>query len=108
MTFKELNKKLGGNEKRTDWRQHPNGLGWLHKSAKVDSTAQIGPDAIVWGTVSGNARVYGIAWVYGHAQVYDDAQVYDGAQVYDDAQIYGHARVKSPLFVVGSRNCLSQ
>ena len=35
MTFAELNKKLGGNEKSADWRQHKNGGGWLNKTAKV-------------------------------------------------------------------------
>ena len=87
-TFEELNQKLGGNEKSSDWHQHSNGEGWLHKSAKVEASAFVGPDAIVWGTV------------------YDNAQVSGNARVYGDAQVYGNAWEKSPLFIIGSRNSL--
>ena len=61
MTFEELNTKLAGNEIQSDWRQAKGG-GWIHKSAKVENENLILNDAIVWGTVSGNARVYGNAW----------------------------------------------
>ena len=94
-TFEELNKLLGGNEKEADWAQHKNGLGWIHKNARVASTAYVGENAIVWGVVygdakvSGNARVYGNAWVCG------------------DAKVSGNAWKKSPLFIVGSRHSLS-
>ena len=56
MTFAELNKKLGGFEKESDWHQHKNGGGWLNKTAKVDATSYVGENAIVWGMVSGNAQ----------------------------------------------------
>jgi hypothetical protein len=94
MTFEELNKKLGGNEKITNWKQHPNGLGWVHISATVETTAFIGADAIVWGKVYGNAQVSG------------DARVYGNAWVYGDARVYGDAWEKSPLFLIGSRDSL--
>ena len=87
-TFDELNAKLSGNENKSDWSQHPNGGGWIHKSAQVASTAFVGPDAIVWGKVYGDAQVYGNAWVYGNAQV------------------YGNAWERSPLFIIGSRDSL--
>jgi hypothetical protein len=72
----------------------------------------------VWGQVSGNARVYGDAWVSGNAQVSGNARVYGDAWVYGDAQVSGNAQVsgdawvsgnawvKSPLFIIGSRNSL--
>ena len=66
MKFNELNKILGGLEKKSDWRQASSG-GWLHKGAKVDNETQIAENAIVWGRVSGNARVHGNAWVHGDA-----------------------------------------
>ena len=81
-TFDELNAKLSGNENKSYWRQHPNGGGWIHKSAQVASTAFVGPDAIVWGKVSGEARVYG------------------------NARVYGGAWKRSPLFIIGSRDSL--
>ena len=99
-TFDELNAKLSGNEKKCDWSQHPNGGGWIHKLARVDSTAFVGSDAIVWGKVSGEAWVSGEARVYGHAEVSGKARVYDNARVYSDAW------EKSPLFIIGSRNSL--
>ena len=89
MTFNELNTKLGGNEKKSDWHQHKNGGGWVHKSATVDSTAFIGPAAIAWGQASGNARVSGDARVYG------------------DATVSGNAWEQSPLFIIGSKHSLS-
>lgn len=131
MTFAELNQKLGGDEKSSDWSQHPNGGGWINKSAKVDASAYVGESAVVWGTVSGNAKVYGNAWVfgnalvYGNAQVYDSARVFGGACVFGDALVYGNARVygdarvsgnaqvfgdaweNSPLFIIGSRHSLT-
>ena len=76
-TFKELNEKLGGREDSANWRQHSNGGGWVHVSAKVDDTAFIGENAIVWGRVYGDAQVSGDAWEC------------------------------SPLFIVGSRHSLT-
>ena len=123
-TFDELNAKLSGNENKCDWSQRPNGGGWIHKLARVDSTAFVGSDAIVWGKVSGEAWVSGEARVYGHAEVSGEARVYDNARVYGEAWVYGHAEVsgkarvydnarvysdaweKSPLFIIGSRNSL--
>ena len=123
-TFDELNAKLSGNEKKCDWSQHPNGGGWIHKLARVDSTAFVGSDAIVWGKVSGEARVSGHAevsgkaWVYDNARVSGEARVYGHAEVSGEARVSGHAEVsgearvysdaweKSPLFIIGSRNSL--
>ena len=100
MKFSELQEKIG-TQIESDWHQHKNGGGWIHKSAKVDASAFIGGSAIVWGQVSGDARVYGDARVSGDAWVYGDAQVYGNARVYGDAW------EKSPLFILGSRHSLT-
>ena len=42
----------------SDWKQHLNGKGWVANTAKVDATAYIGPNALVYG----DAKVYGNAW----------------------------------------------
>ena len=41
-----------------DWHQHPNGGGWVYKTAYVEESAYLHPTSIV----SGDARVYGNAW----------------------------------------------
>jgi len=101
-TFQELNEKLGGNEVASDWSKHSNGGGWVHKSAKVDATAYIGDNAIVWGRVYGNARVDGNALVYENAQVSGDAQVYGNARVAENAWVFGDARVDGNARVYGN------
>ena len=109
MTFQELQNKIG-TQNQADWSQHKNGGGWVHKTARIDATAYIGENAIIF---SGNAQVTGNARVYGNAQVSGDAQVYGNAWVYGDAQVSGDARVssdawvKSPLFIIGSKHSLS-
>ena len=52
-----------------DWHQHPNGTGWVYKTAKVQESAYLHPTSIVYGNaqVYGNARVLGEAWVLGYA-----------------------------------------
>ena len=82
MKFSELQEKIG-TQIESDWHQHKNGGGWIHKSAKVDASAFIGGSAIVWG------------------------QVYGDAQVYGNARVYGDAWEKSPLFILGSRHSLT-
>ena len=41
-----------------DWHQHPNGRGWVYKTAKVEESAYLHPMLVVFG----NARVLGYAW----------------------------------------------
>ena len=56
--------------------QHSRGRGWVANTARVESSAYIGPNAKVFGNawvfgnavVRGNARVYGNAWVFGTAK----------------------------------------
>lgn len=107
MTFTDLNTKLGDNEKQSDWTQHPNGGGWINKTAKVDDTAFVGGNAIVWGMVFGNARISGDAWVFGNAWVYGNAWVSDNAQVSGNAQVFGNTWTTSPLFIIGSKHSLT-
>jgi carbonic anhydrase/acetyltransferase-like protein (isoleucine patch superfamily) len=105
-----------------DWHQHPNGKGWVYKTAHVDEAVYLHPTSIVYGNaqvygntrVSGNTQVYGNAWVYGNAQVYGNARVYGNAQVsgdarvsgnawvYGNAQVYGNARVYGNAWVYGN------
>ena len=58
-----------------DWKQHPNGDGWVQITATVEATCT------VEGIVSGNARVYGNALVSGDAQVYGNALLSGNAGV---------------------------
>lgn len=87
--------------------QHPNGGGWVADTATVDSTAYVGPNAMVFdyakvfhcAVVTGNAKVfdntmiYGAASIYGNASVFDNAMIYGSAKVFGNASIYGDARV---------------
>jgi hypothetical protein len=88
MTFEQLKEKIRSKEIKADWHQHKNGGGWRHKGAKVDETAYVGDNAIVWGSVSGDARV-------------------SGGRVYGDAWVYGGAWEKSPLFIIGTKHSLT-
>ena len=97
MTFQELQNKIG-TQNQADWSQHKNGGGWVHKTARIDATAYIGENAIIF---SGDARVSGNAQVSGNARVYGNAQVSGNARVSSDAW------VKSPLFIIGSKHSLS-
>ena len=74
-----------------DWHQHPNGRGWVYKTAKVEESAYLHPTSVVFGDaqVSGNACVSGNAWVYGNAWVFGDAWT------------------QSPPYIQGSRHALT-
>jgi len=95
--------------KKKDWHQHPNGEGWVYKTAIVEDSAYIGEDAQVFG----NTRVYGDAQVYGNTQVSGDARVSGDAQVYGDAWVYGNTRVYgdawevSPLYIQGTKHSIT-
>ncbi len=91
--------EFGG--KPEDWVQHPNGGGWVAKTAHVDETAYVGPGAIVaeqakvfhWAQILSRARVYGEAIVMNEARVFGESQVCGNAGVYDKAVIANRARV---------------
>ena len=120
MTFTELQKIVGPQEE-SNWTQHPNGGGWVQKTALVEPTALVEERAIVFGTarVSGDAWVYGTAQVSGNAHVSGTAQVSGTARVSGNAQVNGTARVsgnahvfgdaweKSPLYIIGSKYSLT-
>lgn len=76
-------------------KQHPNGGGYVATTAKVASTAYVGPNAMVLGnaTVSDNAIIDGYAVVCANAKVTDNAYVGDSAVLFDNAQVSGNARV---------------
>jgi carbonic anhydrase/acetyltransferase-like protein (isoleucine patch superfamily) len=114
VTKKELLKKFP-DTKPGEWRRHPNGKGWVKNTARVDNTAYVGPDALVYDNarVWGDAQVYGNARVCGDARVCGNARVYGNARVCGDARVYGNARVKSgaltstALSLTGSRHLVS-
>ena len=122
MTFDELNEKRGGNEKPEDWRQHPNGGGWIYKTAKIGNDATVGN----WATVGDDAKVGNWVKVGNRATVGDGAKVGNWATVGDGAKVGNRATVgngatvgnwatvgdgaifkKSPLYIIGTRHCLS-
>jgi carbonic anhydrase/acetyltransferase-like protein (isoleucine patch superfamily) len=74
---------------------HPNGGGFVAKSARVDATAFVAKTAMVLDAarVTGRARICGEAVVRQSAQVGDDAVVSGYARVGDRAQLGGHAHV---------------
>ena len=74
MTFKELQEKIGP-QVESEWHQHTNGGGWVHKSATVSDSAYIGDNAVV---LSGNA------WIYGNAQISGNARISGNAQISGD------------------------
>ncbi len=101
---------------------HPNGGGFVAKTAKVSESVYVGPDAKVLGNavVTGNARIEDHAVVMGSARVSDnavidgcavvagsavvgkDAYVGDSAVVTRNASVYGHARVIESAYVAGN------
>ena len=86
----------GRDEKPADAAPHPNGGGLVAKSAKVDATAYVGPNARVLDAaqVSGKARIEDHATVRQNARVSDEAIVGGFARVTDRAQLSGRARVR--------------
>ena len=85
--FKDFGKGAGA--------PHPNGGGFVAKSAQVDPTAYVANTAMVLdgAKVTGRAKICGEAVVRQSAQVGDDAVVSGYARVGDRAQLTGHAHV---------------
>jgi carbonic anhydrase/acetyltransferase-like protein (isoleucine patch superfamily) len=83
-------------DKPSDGDPHPNGGGFVAKSAKVAPTAYVGPNARVLDSaqVSGNARIEDHAVVRQNARIGDNAVVGGFARVTDRAQLSGNARVR--------------
>ena len=75
--------------------KHPNGGGFVAKSAKADASAYVGPNARVLdgAQVLGNARIEDWAVVKQAATVKEDAVVSGHALIQDRALVSGHARV---------------
>lgn len=103
---------------------HPNGGGWVAKSAKVAATAYVAPGAqvrdraqvtgnariedfaVIAGDakVSGNAVVSGFALVRHGARVTDNARVRDFAVISDRVKLHGDCRVAEYVHVNGDGN----
>jgi len=80
-----------------DWAVHPNGGGWVQKSAFVSRTAFVGPHAIV----SGEARVLDQARILDEASVTDWAIIAGSAVVGGRASVAERARLFGTVVVVG-------
>jgi hypothetical protein len=76
--------------------RHPNGGGWVAKSAKVAPTAYVGPDCMVLdgAQVLDHAIIEDFAMISGpKVLVKDNARVYGKAVVNGDVTLSGYARV---------------
>mgnify|MGYP001626358325 CR=1 FL=1 len=82
---------------------HPNGGGFVAKTAKVAPTAYVGPNAKVLGNavVEGNARVEDFAVVRDSAVVAENAVISGFAVVRDRAKVLENARVRDCAMVAG-------
>ncbi|NLY11116.1 MAG: hypothetical protein GX020_05455 [Firmicutes bacterium] len=78
---------------------HPNGGGFVARTARVEDTVYVGENAVVFGSarVSGNARVEDYAVVMDAARVRDNAIIAGNAVVRDSARIEGNALVRDAL-----------
>lgn len=82
---------------RKDWEKHPNGGGWVQKTAFVSPTAYVGPYAIV----SGNARVLDLARIMDEASITDTAVIAGTAVVEGKARIGGRAKIFGTAWILG-------
>ena len=80
-----------------DWAKHPNGGGWVQKTAFVSQTAHVGPHAIV----SGNARVLDFARIIDEASITDTAVIAGHAVIGGKAHVGGHAKIFGAAQVLG-------
>lgn len=89
--------------RRENWDQHPNGGGWVERTATVEPTAFVGPNAIVMddAQVLGFAKIEGEATVGGDCVVADRAVVTDRSRVNEMARVLGSSRVSGNASVEG-------
>jgi hypothetical protein len=100
--LKELRYRARYLQRNAKGRRHPNGGGWVAKSARVAATAYVGPDAMVLDgaqvrdhacikefavvtgprtVVSGHAKIGGRAWVCGNLRIGGNARILESATV---------------------------
>ncbi len=84
--------------------EHPNGGGLVAKTAKVDDSVYVGPNAMVLGnaTIRGDAVIDGYAVVMDSAIVKDDAVIDGYAVVAGSAKVTGNAHVGDYAIITGS------
>jgi UDP-3-O-[3-hydroxymyristoyl] glucosamine N-acyltransferase len=99
LDFRQLARRIQPAEGliRKDWDMHPNGFGWVQKSAFVSKMAYVGPYAIV----SGEARILDSAQIVDEASVTDAAVVAGNAVIGGFASVGGHAKIFGCARVVG-------
>jgi len=104
MKFEELRQyvqpALGLN--RADWKRHPNGGGWVQRSAFVAATAYVGPDALVYtrAKVLDHTKVEGKSRIGGVCVVADDARIID-SEVAGQAIVRGNSTVRGSSCIAG-------
>lgn len=77
--------------------RHPNGGGWVSKTAKVDETAYVNTDAVVYG----NAKVLDFVSLHGKTVVCDEAVVRDHVEVNGVMKVCGQAVLKGKVKIYG-------
>jgi|HubBroStandDraft_4_1064222.scaffolds.fasta_scaffold218944_2 UDP-3-O-[3-hydroxymyristoyl] glucosamine N-acyltransferase len=82
---------------KEEWEMHPNGGGWVQKTAFVAKTAYVGPYAII----SGEARVLDNARIVDEASITDLALIAGAAVVGGRAAVGGHATIFGSARVLG-------
>ncbi|NLY11212.1 MAG: hypothetical protein GX020_05965 [Firmicutes bacterium] len=75
--------------------RHPNGGGFVARSARVDESVYVGKNAVVFGA----ARITGNARIEDYAIVMDSARVGDNAIIAGNAIVRDHARVMENAYV---------
>jgi len=103
--------------KASDWHKHPQGGGWVYKTATVHPAAYVTDNAAVYDCavvessvgVSINARVYGTALlqygccVFGKAKIGNGAVIGKGSSICGQAKVYGtvgsNSTIKGRTFV---------
>jgi carbonic anhydrase/acetyltransferase-like protein (isoleucine patch superfamily) len=98
--FRELARRIQppAGLRREEWDTHPNGGGWVQRTANVASTAYVGPNTIV----SGDAQILGYARIVDEASVTGAAIVCDRALVGGKAHVGGRAKVVGTTRIIGN------
>lgn len=91
MKFEDLTRRIQPIEGlvRERWETHPNGGGWVERSAYVDPRAYVGPDAIVIDDaqiVGSSSKIDGKATIAGDAIIVDSV-------ITDTARVGGSSKV---------------
>lgn len=98
--FKDLARRIQppAGLRREEWDRHPNGGGWVQKSAWVAPTAFVGPNTII----SGEARILDFATIVDEASITGSATVAGRALVGGSAYVGGQAKILGIARIIGT------